>query len=238
MLKKILASSIVFCSLYSANSFSDELEDLYEDLKLSITPEQQTSITEKGTLDEISKEIDSLKKENIVVLDDKNDLTDDNRVIGKINNIDKLDADLEDLNTDNLSNEQYLKYFPVDTSFVFNYDIYIPRNKSTFIYSNGERVLNVTKTNFSLCYIKFNEYDKPRKISKGRKIYVDSNVTSTIKVKSTNQNIYFTTFGIDNEHISYIKCMSDSSKKPITLNDFYTNFGKLINVELPEYEQI
>lgn len=245
MYKQILSSSVILLSLSSGSVFANDIEDLYKDLKQSLESEKSSSIVEYDDLDIIAKEINSINQKNEV---DSESLSLEKKVTdNKVSdhnidkNFDSIDYNLDKLNSikeTEETNEQYLKYFPIDTSFVFNYDIYIPRNKNTFIYSKGERVLSVTKSNFNLCYIKFNDYEKPRKISKGRKVYVDSNITNKIKVKSTNQNIYFTTFGIDNEHISYIKCMSDENEKPMTLNDLYKNFGNLINVELPEYEQI
>lgn len=253
MIKKVLSIAIV--TALSSTVFADDSEDL-ESLMSDLNSVSKGSIeTNETNIDDLFNDLleeNNESKKNVNITDSSIDKDDSktleiNDLMKKIRTEHKQIADYEmNKELDNLetfsqvssSNEQFLKYIPVDTILKFNENILIPRKKEIFIYENGSPVLKVNNDNFSVCYLRFNSYEKPREILKDREFYIKYNSTKNGVLEDTNKNIFSTTFFLDNEHLNYIKCLSNKSDKPLTVSDFYNNFGSLITIELPEYEQI
>lgn len=253
MIKKVLSIAIV--TAISSTVFADDsgdLDSLMKDLNSGSTIDDESNYT---NIDDLFNDlIEDKNKKNETIVKDSIENKNDSEVLQINDLMDQIKTDHKQIaeyeinkELDNLanfsqhstsSNEQFLKYIPVDTVLKFNENILIPRKKEIFIYENGNPILKVNNESFSVCYLKFNSYEKPREILKDREFYIKYNSTKSGKLEDTNKNIFSTTFFLDNEHLNYVKCLSNKTENPLTINDFYNNFGSLITIELPEYEQI
>lgn len=253
MFKNILYLSII--SAVSISSHADALSDLetellggkdvpidsvsFDDLDSLINSQpEEVEITPKDksvTLPEAisSKNIDVVEvnpeEELLKVYETSDDLLN--------SEIYELDSSLATMDF-SITDDKFLKYVPVGSHIVFNKPFYVPRTKDTFIFSFGKPTLQVDKNNFAACYIKFSKSDNPRELMAGREFEINKNITKKALIKNTNKTVYFSTFGIDNSHIDYVKCLSNKNDTPLTVNDFNAHFNDNVSIKFAEYEKI
>jgi hypothetical protein len=248
MFKNILYLSIIASfSLASQAESLDELADLYSEdeksLEENVSLEDLDSLFSETYTDEKS-EVKSIKKKdllfnmNLVEVNPKEELESYTTTEELLEKVFKESNGASFSQSSGSADFQFLKYVPEESSIVFNKTLYIPRTKDTFIYSYGKPVLNVDKENFSVCYVKFSKSNKPRELMEGRTFLINKNITKKAVTSNNNKTVFFSTLGIDNPNINYVKCLTNEKETPLTIDDFDTHFGGAINIKFPDYEKI
>jgi hypothetical protein len=253
MYKTILSVAIV--GLFSMTSYSNEVSEL-DSLMQDLSGGQNNSDVSLDDLDKLldmSTTIDTSSKiEKIENITDVQEIDPSTEILNFTDNQSLFDAEFNTSGSSfdsnaimdiieeplELDNSKFLKYIPEGTEIVFNKQVVVPRTKKVFIFSMGEPQIKVNKDSFSFCYVKFSQSNTTREIMKGRKFLINKNITKKAITSSDNKTVYFSTLYTDNQHLDYVKCLSNEQNKPLTVNDFESHFGGLINFVLPDYEKI
>lgn len=247
MFKNILYLTIIgSISMASQASDLDELASLYNEDEQSsvenVSLEDLDSLFSSPTMEEpviqnIKKQ-DLSFKSNVVEINPQEELESYNTTEDLLNTVFKESQGASFEQSSGVMESKFLKYVPEDSSIIFNQTLYIPRTKDTFIYSYGKPVLNVDKENFSVCYVKFSKSNKPRELMKDRSFLINKNITKKAITANNNKTVFFSTFGIDNTNINYIKCLTNEKDTPLTIEDFDMHFGGALKIKFPDYEKI
>jgi hypothetical protein len=250
MFKNILYLSIIASfSLSSQAESLDELANLYgeneQSLSKDVSLEDLDSLFSDADADADEKlEVNSTKNKdllfgmNLVEVNPKEELESYKTTEELLETVFRESNGASFSQSSGSADFQFLKYVPEESSIVFNKTLYIPRTKDTFIYSYGKPVLNVDKENFSVCYVKFSKSNKPRELMEGRTFLINKNITKKAITSNNNKTVFFSTLGIDNPNINYVKCLTNEKETPLTIDDFEAHFGGAINIKFPDYEKI
>jgi hypothetical protein len=244
LIVSFLSSLMVSTIAVAQEDPEKELENLINELK-----SKQVIVLGKQKSAKVAPELDQkVAQDTEILLNNPEALSEELELIAEI---EKTTSKIEDQFDEQVELEPeiknadhiYLLNIPVRAKIYANKDFFIFPHREGMIFDDGKIVATTPfkyEDKASYCYVAVEKSGSTRIFpqSKSKALTITVNNSLKKEVKSTFDHnllleIYETTFGVDNQHIKAVKCITSEKGMPMTIGDFKFETGGQFEFEFP-----